>query len=126
NKKINSYETINLTSDGEDKLINAVQGQLYELDISTGIATQKDMLYLIDKKAYVNDLNRFKYYKIYKDKVYEIESKLVMKIIKGSRNSSGANEERFIIYPYTLNNGQANLIDSCTLKKKYPMCYKYF
>ncbi|WP_178138124.1 hypothetical protein, partial [Lactiplantibacillus plantarum] len=50
NKKINSYETINLTSDGEDKLINAVQGQLYELDISTGIATQKDMLYLIDKK----------------------------------------------------------------------------
>lgn len=126
-KQVNSYETINLTNKSEDKLINAVQGQLYELDISTGIATQKDKLYLINDHLFDHNSNRTKYYKFYKNKTYEIEPNLIMKIVKGSHSSvQRIDEEQYIIYPYELKNSKASLIDCKTLKSSYPMCYKYF
>lgn len=127
-KILDNYETINLTNNMEDQLIDAVQGQPYKLDISTGIATQKDNLYLIDKVSIDTLSHQLKYYKIYKDREYEIEDELIKKIFKGSRNSSKENdtEVRYIIYPYQLENGKAVLIDSSTLKRDYPKSYHYF
>lgn len=127
-KKIDDYETINLTSKREDQLIAAVQGQSCALDISTGIATQKDSLYLIDEVLVDSYSNKRRYYKLYKGKKYEIESKLIKKIIKGSRNSSAKKsiEAQYIIYPYDLDNGKANLINRNILKKYYPESYQYF
>lgn len=126
-KIVNDFETINLTNKIEDDLINAIQNQPYELDISTGIATQKDKLYLIDTYSFDNHTKETKYYKFYKNKSYEIESDIIMKIIKGSNSSvQPINTDRYIIYPYELKNGKATLISHDVLKSNYPMCYQYF
>lgn len=126
-KLVNDFETINLTNKVEDDLITAIQNQPYELDISTGIATQKDKLYLIDTYSFDEHTKETKYYKLYKNKAYEIESDIIMKIIKGSNSSvQTINTDRYIIYPYDLKNGKATLISHDVLKSNYPMCYQYF
>lgn len=119
-------ETINLTTPSEDKFIQAVQGQEFSLDISTGIATQKDKLYLIDKKI-VDKNGQIKFLKEFNNKQYEIENDLVVKIIKGSGASKSANiKEQYIIYPYQLNSGNPSLINLEKLKDSYPKTYTYF
>lgn len=118
-------ETINLTTKSEDKMISMVQNQKYHLDISTGIATQKDKLYLIDEFAINNDKSQF--YKFYNDKTYKIEDELVAKIIKGSGSSNKRNiQEKYIIYPYELIQGKAVLISNKVMQNKYPKAWRYF
>lgn len=121
-----NVETINLTTTSEDRFIKAIQDQEFSLDISTGIATQKDKLYLIDKKI-VNKNGQVKFLKEFDNQYYEIEKDLVVKIIKGSGASKSANiKEQYIIYPYQLNNGNPSLISIEELKAKYPKTYVYF
>lgn len=122
---INNPETINLTSEKEKKIIDSVEGQFYELDISTGIATQKDSLYLIDDYKLIE--GKYTFIKKNNNKVYNIEPSVVMKIIKGS-GASKKNEvkEQFIIYPYKNDGNTTSLININTLKKNYPNLYQYF
>lgn len=122
----NDVETINLTTSFEDKFIQAIQSQKFSLDISTGIATQKNKLYLIDKKI-ENKNGKIKFFKKFNGQLYEIENELVVKIIKGSGTSRTANiKEQYIIYPYQLNNSTPSLISIRDLKNKYPKTYNYF
>lgn len=121
-----NIETINLTTLSEDRFIQAIQGQEFSLDISTGIATQKDKLYLIDERI-VDKSGKVKFFKTYDDQRFEIENEIVVKIIKGSGASKSANiKEQYIIYPYQINNGIPSLISINDLKDKYPKTYNYF
>lgn len=123
--KIDNSETINLTNEEEKKIINSVENQIYKLDISTGIATQRDSLYLIDDYKQVN--GKYTFVKKFNNKIYNIESDAVMKIIKGSGSSKkNSVKEQFIIYPYKIVNNTASLIDLNTIMRKYPNLYKYF
>lgn len=122
--KINNPETINLTSKEDKKIIDAVQGQIYGLDISTGISTQKDKLYLIDN--YTNNANHYDFFKTYNGKQYHIESDIVMEIIRGSGTSKNNIKKQFIIYPYIIKNNTASLLNIEILKSSYPDSYKYF
>lgn len=118
-----SSETINLVSDNERQLIENVSSQLLQLDISTGIATQKDKLYLID---YIEEINGTeKFYKLYNDQKYEIESELIVKIIKGSSTSAKIPRKQYIIYPYK-RNPKPSLIPLKELKTSYPKALTYF
>lgn len=123
--KLSDPETINLTNEKEQKLINSVENQVYKLDISTGIATQRDSLYLIDDYKQVN--GKYTFAKRFNNKVYNIESDAVMKIIKGSGSSKkNIIKEQFIIYPYMIKNNSASLINLNILMNKYPNLFKYF
>lgn len=115
--------SINLVNEKESKLIDKVSGQLYTLDISTGIATQKDKLYLIDQ--YDDSLT--KYYKIYNGKKYPIEKELIVKLYKGSGQKEFDIKYNYIIYPYVIKDNQnAELIPIEVLRTEYPDAYRYF
>lgn len=114
-------ETINLLSYDEKILVSSVMSQPNKLDISTGIATQKDKLYLIDDQKNNN------FFKSYKGQQYNIEKDMVRKIIKGSGASKkGVSQDKLIIYPYYNENNITSLIPASDLKYKYPNTYKYF
>lgn len=108
--------------------INNIEKSGFKLDtltnISTGIATLKDSLYIVD---ITNKDNNF-YVKYYNDKIYEIEKEITTEIIKVS---DFQNEDEFnnnvkrIIYPYVNFNDDVILMDENYLMKKYPNTYDY-
>lgn len=122
-RNINS-ETINLLTNDEQIFIDHIAEQPNELVISTGIATLKDRAYLID---YVED---GKFIKLYDGKKYEIDSRYVVPITKGSTNSktesTDLNTMKFIIYPYKLICGQATLVPLNEIRENDPTLYEYF
>lgn len=121
----NNIETINLASPEEQTLIKKVQDQVLELEISTGIATLKDKVYLIDHIEIGS--NSKKFYKLFKGCMYQIESDLVMKIIKGSGSSKSAEiKEQYIIYPYEVFFGKVSLIPLEKMERDFPLALNYF
>lgn len=117
-----SNDAINLIDDNDEELVNQVQSQFFTLDISTGIATQKDKLFLIDD----SNLIKNKYMKkIYNDKIYLIEKDSVVKIYKGSGQEKGNLKYKHIIYPYYIRDGVARLKSHDYLVKHEPLTYKY-
>lgn len=91
--------------------------------INVGIATLRDDLYFLDGK----DIKG--HFKLLKNTKYYIESELVKSIYKISdfKNKSGVdNNERKIIFPYTVSNNKSNIIGEDVLQKDFPNTYKYF
>lgn len=123
---INNIDSINLTNNEEKRLIHQVSIQPNELEISTGIATQKDKLYLIDEVENLDNQNNF--FKVIQNTKYPIESDIVKKIIKGSGTSkSGKTKEQYIIFPYEFDKKNTiKLIPLDKLKKRFPLTYEYF
>lgn len=118
-----TYDSINLVDDKEELLVKQVQSQLYTLDISTGIATQKDKLFLIDDSKIIDG----KYMtKIFNDKEYLIEKESVVRIYKGSGQEKGNLNYSYIIYPYLLKNNIATLKTVDFLSNNEPNTYNYF
>lgn len=118
-----THDSINLVDDKEEELVNKVQSQLYSLDISTGIATQKDSLFLID------DSNLFenKYYtKIFNNKEFLIEKESTIKIYKGSGQTRGNLKYSIIIYPYLTNGNIVNIKEKGYLLEHEPKTFQYF
>lgn len=117
-------ETINLLTSEEQNFIDHIANQPNELTISTGIATLKDKAYLID---YVED---GKFIKVHDSEKYEIDSRYVVPITKGSGTgkqiSGDATTTGFIIYPYRLIHGQASLIPLNEIRENAPALYQYF
>lgn len=124
--EVENVDSINLTNEIEKKLINQVIFQPYMMDISTGIATQKDKLYLIDEIVELDKETKF--FKIIDNIKYEIEPKLIKKIIKGSGASkSSQTKEQYIIFPYETDGpDNVNLIPPYILEKEFPLTYHYF
>jgi len=118
-----TLDSINLIDDYEEEMVDNVQSQLYTLDISTGIATQKDKLFLIDDDTIVNGKYVTKYFN---DKKYLIEKESVVRIYKGSGQSKNKLNYSYIIYPYHLKDGKAILKDTDYLSTNEPNTYKYF
>lgn len=124
-------ESINLLDEIELLNINKIENQPFTLNISTGIATQKDKLYLIDytKKEVNNDKEYF--VKKYNDTPFLIEKEITIPIIKGSGEKKVNTNNNFyefnrIIYPYENMNGNAVPISTDTMKEKFPNTLNYF
>lgn len=113
-----SNDTINLLSKNELDIVKKVSSQPGILDISTGIATQKDGLYLIDY------IDNGLFYKEYDNTKYLIEKGIIKKIIKGS--ASKGIKELYIIYPYKIIDNRAILISPKELEVRFPNALRYF
>lgn len=125
-------ETINLLSKEQFFNVNKIENQQCKLLIATGIATQKDKLYLIDtKKPQNNNENDNFYYTFFGDNIYKIEKDITMLIIKGSGEKkvneiTNAYEFNRIIYPYKSERGKVVVIPIEEMQEKYPETLKYF
>lgn len=86
-------------------------------DIYSGINTNADKLFLIDKSTLDNGY----YKKIYVNKEFLIESDICVDLIKISKRFS-SNLNQVIIFPYTDIN---TIIKEKTLAKNYPQAYLY-
>lgn len=97
---------------------------LSEFNISTGIATLKNNLYLLSEKEKKGDF----YIKNFAGKEYLIESKITKEVIKINRINSDAdikNNILRIIYPYKYDSNNVVSLNEIELKTNYPQCYKY-
>ncbi|WP_343750780.1 Eco57I restriction-modification methylase domain-containing protein [Lentibacillus halophilus] len=125
-------EAIHLLSAKDYNNVTKIENQPYLLDISTGIATQKDKLYMIDITQSMNkNENDPFYYKEYNGKLHKIEKGITMSIIKGSGDkkvdlTTNFYEFNKIIYPYNIKNGKASLISEKTMADVYPHTLAYF
>lgn len=125
-------EIINLLSDKERQNIENIESQPYSLKISTGIATQKDNLYIIKNKGKENNMENEKYYfKEFNQTLFPIEKDITIPIIKGSGTKKIKSGIDFhclnrIIYPYEEINGEIRVINEAVMAKKYPKTLDYF
>lgn len=118
-----TQDSINLITDKEEYLVKQVQSQLYTLNISTGIATQRDKLFLIDNDITVSNKYMLK---TFNNKSYLIEKESVVKIYKGSGQKKGHLKPNYIIYPYLVRDNIATLKSTDYLSKNEPKTYSYF
>ena len=124
-------ETINLLNEVEKQNINKIENAGLHLKISTGIATQKDGVYMLglNKNDSIDDGNDF-YTKYYDGKEYKIEKDITVPLIKGGTNidhdTGDVKKKVQIIYPYFKDKyGSIKVIPEDTLKEKYPYAYHY-
>ncbi|MEC5340777.1 N-6 DNA methylase [Enterococcus casseliflavus] len=116
-------DSINLVDNKEEFLIKQVQSQLFTLDISTGIATQKDRLFLIDDTSIVDGKYMTKFFN---NRKYLIEKESVVKIYKGSGQAKNNLNFSYIIFPYFLENNSAKIKSIDYLSKNEPNTHNYF
>ncbi|MFZ3591328.1 HsdM family class I SAM-dependent methyltransferase [Bacillus sp. DJP31] len=124
-------ETINLLNDIEKNNINKIEEAGLKLKISTGIATQKDGIYMIglSKNDSIDEENHF-YSKYYNGDTYNIEKEITVPLIKGGtnidHNTEGVKKKVRIIYPYYKDNtGSIKVIPESEFKERYPFAYSY-
>lgn len=117
-----STNSINLVDNKEQFFLNTIKKQPNKLIISTGIATLKDKLYLVDPKN--NNENFFE--KKIDNNLYRIDRQTVVPITRGSGTSALAvPKKQYIIYPYNIVNGKAYLMNQEQLLNSYPNTYQY-
>lgn len=107
-------ESIDLISKEEEKIIEAVENNYYKLITATGISTQNNSLYLVEK-------DKLGYYKEYNGVRYKIDSESIKPIYKCSMQNKNALNKEYIIYPYE--NGKIKPEER--LKTTEPNTYKY-
>lgn len=118
-------ESINLVDEEEQQLIDIVKSQPNSLVISTGIATLKDKVYLIDE-VHEDERGQLKFTNSIEDRSFDIEPDVVVPITKGSGASANALPElKYILYPYHIVNGSAFLIDESEMANSYPQAFAY-
>lgn len=118
-----THDSVNLIDDKLGELVNKVQSQLFTLNISTGIATQKDKLFLIDNSNLIDNKYMTKFYN---GKEYFIEKESVVRVYKGSGQEKEHLKYSYIIYPYTIKNNIATIKSQEYLIEKEPLTYEYF
>ncbi len=85
--------------------------------ISTGIATLKDNIYMVELTEKRNGY----FVKHYKGVEFEIESEIVRPLTKVSRKDLNLG----IIFPYANTSGRTLLIDEGTMRRLYPRTFEY-
>lgn len=109
-----SKDSIDLISKEEEKIIEAVENNYYKLITATGISTQNNFLYLVEK-------DKSGYYKEYNGIKYKIGAESIKPIYKCSMQNKNALNKEYIIYPYE--NGKIKSEE--ILKTTEPNTYKY-
>ncbi|MCL6585561.1 MAG: SAM-dependent methyltransferase [Anoxybacillus sp.] len=123
-------ETINLLNSVEKENIYKIENAGVRLKISTGIATQKDALYILglNNQDILDDSQEF-YYKEYKGKLYPIEKSITKKIIKGGSNidfeEGKPKKHTKIIYPYQKIGNKIMVIPEDQMSLLYPNTLRY-
>lgn len=107
-------DSIDLISKEEEKIIEAVENNYYKLITATGISTQNNSLYLVEK-------DKAGYYKEYNGLRYKIDAESIKSIYKCSMQNKNALNKEYIIYPYE--NGKIKPEE--VLKTTEPNTYKY-
>lgn len=107
-------DSIDLISKEEEKTIEAVENNYYKLITATGISTQNNFLYLVEK-------DKAGYYKEYDGIRYKIDADSIKPIYKCSMQSKNTLNKEYIIYPYE--NGKIKPEER--LKTTEPNTYKY-
>lgn len=114
----------NLTSQENIDFLNSVKTRTQTISdygtVQCGIATNKDNVYIVKD---IQDTKK-KSVKIFNGS--EIESKLLKKIVKGSKYHGSGNY--WILFPYKQNekDGSISVIEEDEMRKKYPLAYNYF
>lgn len=127
NKKTISGEVWNFNSEENNKLLKLIKNRKFKLEdfcnIQYGISTNKDSVYIIKPKK-AKDKNILIFNKDGND--YEIESDILRTVIKGS-TYNGVDDGKKIIFPYKYNKKEKvyKPIPEETMKKTYPLAYKY-
>lgn len=111
--KINK-DSIDLISKKEEEIIEAVENNYYKLRTATGISTQNNSLYLVEK-------DKAGYYKEYNGIKYKIDAESIKPIYKCSMQNKNTLNKEYIIYPY--DNGKIKTEER--LKTIEPNTYKY-
>ncbi|WP_158232692.1 N-6 DNA methylase [Sporosarcina sp. P26b] len=125
-------DSIHLLSKEDYLNIKSIENQKNNLRIMTGIATQKDSLYLINTTKEFNKNEQDKYfYKEFENEIYKIEKDITISIIKGSGEKKVDEATNFyefnrIIYPYQLSDDKVVVISEKEMIQKYPETFKYF
>lgn len=129
-KKVNysniSKDKIHINGYGKNGKIKRLLNQKNKIKdnyyIRIGIATLRDNLYLVTKKD-----NKF--LTNYDGKNYEIETKVVKKILFAN-NIKSKNPKKnlygWVIFPYKLKDDKYEVIQEKELKNNFPNCYRYF
>lgn len=134
NKKKSAVKLIDLNKKKWRLLRNSEQENIRKIEtagikltelfiINVGIATLKDSLYFITGKS-----DKDWYYKELEGNVFRIEKELVKSIYKISKFANQEecnNNNQKIIFPYSIINGKAVVIEEEVLSKKYPEGYNY-
>lgn len=107
-------DSIDLISKKEEEIIEAVENNYYKLRTATGISTQNNFLYLVEK-------DKSGYYKEYNGIKYKIDAESIKPIYKCSMQNKNTLNKEYIIYPYE--NGKIKLEE--VLKTTEPNTYKY-
>lgn len=126
-KNINK-EIINLLEEQERCNIQKIEGFPNKLDISTGIATQKDKIYFIERNE--QQVEDGFYMKEFENVEYKIEKGITVELIKGGSNIDHDNKcvkkKIRIIYPYRKGeDGILKVIPEAQLEKEFPFAYVY-
>ena len=107
-------DSIDLISKKEEEIIEAVENNYYKLRTATGISTQNNSLYLVEK-------DKAGYYKEYNGIKYKIDAESIKPIYKCSMQNKNTLNKEYIIYPY--DNGKIKTEER--LKTIEPNTYKY-
>ncbi|WP_031542696.1 Eco57I restriction-modification methylase domain-containing protein [Mesoplasma photuris] len=83
------------------------------VDIKYGIATLRDKIFIANGLKSDGEYTKFNN--------FEIESSIIKKIVKGTKNS----ENKIVIFPYEIINKVYVKIPESKFKKHYPKAYKY-
>ncbi|MDR2966537.1 MAG: Eco57I restriction-modification methylase domain-containing protein [Methanobacteriaceae archaeon] len=93
--------------------------------IYVGLQTSADKIYILDLVNDKDDL--LEVYSHQTKKNHLIEKKILKKYIKGKeiKKYHFNDQNKFIIFPYILNENDYDLIEQNVMKEKYPFCWKY-
>lgn len=94
------------------------------INIFSGIQTSGDTIYIIEGEE-KNDLIYGYSRELNKNVI--IEKQIVKQIIKGSdiKRYSNLKSNQYVIFPYDISDGKAQIIEEDVIKNKFPHCYEY-
>lgn len=123
-------ESINLLDETQLSNINKIETIGFKLKISTGIATQKDNLYILglDQEDLVDETQDF-FVKVHNGERYPIEKAITRNLIKGGSNITPSGElkkQLKVIYPYQRVFGKTVPIPEDVMSDRFPAVYRYF
>ena len=99
--------------------IQKIENQFFTLKpfINAGIATLKDEVYRVDFDGQM-------FFKIFNNKKYIIDSQLIKPIYKIPELKT-SKQNGYFIFPYTIKNNIATIIDEYTMQREFSNTYKY-
>ncbi|MFA6049181.1 MAG: N-6 DNA methylase [Candidatus Micrarchaeia archaeon] len=95
--------------------------------IFVGLQTSADPIYIVERKNPPNEGNLVEVYSKALDKNFKIEAEILKPLLKGQeiKRYSTPFWKYWLIFPYAIVNGKAEVISKEELEKKYPKAWQY-